>query len=273
MFFRRSGAKTPPPEFSRGGVLATHKATVTVETGAEQRTILHDVTVTLSTPSTAVLGLNGSGKSTFLRLFNGLSELSSGDVTVHGVDVYTNIRAVRQHVGLLFSDPQAQLIMPTAAEDVELSLQHIKDKDARRTAALDALRARGVDHRATDSVYSLSGGEKQLAALTSVLAVEPRVLLLDEPTTLLDLRNRLRLSALLKNLPQQLVISTHDLELAAQCDEALVIHEGRLLAQGPARQVIEAYRSWCADRFPDDILPGGVRASTTEEQGKRETHQ
>lgn len=266
MFFRRSEAKTPSVEFSMDGVLATRNATVTVETGTEQRTILHDITVSLSSPTTAVLGLNGSGKSTFLRLFDGLSELSSGGVTVHGVDVYTNIRAVRQHVGLLFSDPQAQLIMPTAAEDVELSLQHIKDRDARRAAALDALRARGLEHRATDSVFSLSGGEKQLAALTSVLAVEPRVLLLDEPTTLLDLRNRLRLSALLKDLPQQLVISTHDLELAARCEEALVIHEGRLLVQGPAGQVIDAYKGWCAGGFPEPWQPSVLEVSDTDGQ-------
>ena len=99
-----------------------------------------------------------------------------------------------------------------------------------------------------------------------MLAVEPRVLLLDEPTTLLDLRNRLRLAALLKDLPQQLVISTHDLELAARCEEALVIHEGRLLEQGPAGQVIDAYKGWCAGGFPEPWQPRALEVSDTDGQ-------
>ncbi|HIY95722.1 MAG TPA: ABC transporter ATP-binding protein, partial [Candidatus Rothia avicola] len=77
-----------------------------------------------------------------------------------------------------------------------------------------------------------------------------KVLLLDEPTTLLDLKNRLRLFDLLDTLPQQQVISTHDLDLAATCDEAIVIHEGRLLAQGPAADILADYRRWCATDFP-----------------------
>lgn len=266
MFFSRSSrasAASPSTQFSDDGLLATRSATVTVDTGTSDRTLLHNITVELSTPRTAVLGLNGSGKSTFLRLFNGLSQLTSGEVTVHGVSVSEHLPAVRSRVGMLFSDPGAQLVMPTGVEDVELSLQHIKGKDARRAAALDALAERGVEHRAFDSVYNLSGGEKQLTALAAVLAVNPKVLLLDEPTTLLDLKNRLRLFDLLDSLPQQQVISTHDLDLAATCDEAIVIHEGRLLAQGPAADVLADYQHWCATDFPappepaDPQRPGG----------------
>lgn len=236
--------------FSEPSVLSTQQATVTAPTGTGQRTLLHDVTVTLAANRTAVLGLNGSGKSTFLRLFNGLAPLHSGTVTVHGVSVYENLKQVRSRVGMLFSDPGAQLVMPTGVEDVELSFQHIKDRKERREAALAQLAQQGVDQRAFDPVYNLSGGEKQLTALSAVLAVEPSVLLLDEPTTLLDLRNRLKLIELLDTLPQQLLISTHDLELAATCTEALVIHEGRLLAQGPAASILSDYRHWCAKGFP-----------------------
>ncbi|MDO4898928.1 MAG: ABC transporter ATP-binding protein [Rothia sp. (in: high G+C Gram-positive bacteria)] len=253
MLFRKTKPRTPQVDFPTGGVLATRQATVTVDTGGEKRTLLKEVTLELTAQSTAVLGLNGSGKSTFLRLFNGLSLLTSGEVSVDGVGVYENLAAVRRRVGLLFSDPAAQLIMPTAIEDVELSLKHISDKDARRTAALEALRARGLEHRAFDSVFSLSGGEKQLVALAAVLAVKPKVLLLDEPTTLLDLRNRLRLFSLLDELPQQKVISTHDLELAARCERAVVIHEGRLLCEGASAEVIESYKYWCAEGFPHDL--------------------
>ncbi|MDY6050917.1 MAG: energy-coupling factor ABC transporter ATP-binding protein [Rothia sp. (in: high G+C Gram-positive bacteria)] len=253
MFFSRSSrtaTASPSPQFTDDGLLATCQATVTVDTGTDQRTLLQGITVKLTSPRTAVLGLNGSGKSTFLRLFNGLSPLTSGEVNVHGVSLSQNLPAVRSRVGMLFSDPGAQLVMPTGVEDVELSLQHIKGKDARRAAALDALAQRGVEHRAFDSVYNLSGGEKQLTALAAVLAVNPKVLLLDEPTTLLDLRNRLRFIDLLDALPQQQVISTHDLDLAATCDEAIVIHRGRLLAQGPAADILADYQHWCATDFP-----------------------
>lgn len=254
MFFKKKAPVTAsaPAQFEPGAGLEAHEAVVTVETGAGPRTLLHGITVQLTAHRTAVLGLNGSGKSTFLRLFIGLSPVESGQVLVHGVPVAEQVGAVRSRVGLLFSDPGAQLVMPTGVEDVELSLRQIKDKDARRAAALDALAERGVEHRAFDSVYSLSGGEKQLTALAAVLATDPSVLLLDEPTTLLDLKNKLRLIRLLDTLPQQQVISTHDLELAASCDEALVIHEGRLLAQGPVDEVLAQYRLWCAEGFPQE---------------------
>lgn len=255
MFFSSSPRKGSPAELSPAtfptpAILSTQQATVTAPTGNGERTILQDVTVTLTAKKTAVLGLNGSGKSTFLRLFNGLAPLHSGTVTVHGVNVYENLKQVRSQVGMLFSDPGAQLVMPTGLEDVELSFQHIKDRKARRAAALAQLAQQGLEQRAFDPVYNLSGGEKQLTALSAVLAVEPGVLLLDEPTTLLDLKNRLKFIELLDTLPQQLLLSTHDLELAATCTEALVIHEGRLLAQGPAHSILEDYRRWCAEGFP-----------------------
>ncbi|WP_421084057.1 energy-coupling factor ABC transporter ATP-binding protein [Rothia nasimurium] len=256
MLFKKKLASPPAPAtFDPGAGLATRAAEVTVETGSGQRTLLHEITVTLTAPRTAVLGLNGSGKSTFLRLFNGLSPLTSGQVLVHGVPVADYLGQVRSHIGLLFADPGAQLVMSTGVEDVELSIKHLKDKDARRTAALAALAECGVEHRAFDSVYSLSGGEKQLTALAAVLAVKPQVLLLDEPTTLLDLKNTLKLIDLLDSLPQQQLISTHDLELAASCQEAIVIHEGRLIAQGPADRVIHDYRRWCAQGFPTIEAP------------------
>lgn len=252
LFKKKQTPDTPSADFTADGVLAVEGVTVTIDTGTENRTLLTDISVELTAPTTAVLGLNGSGKSTFLKLFNGLTQASAGRVLVHGVDVAEHVAQVRRRVGLLFSDPQAQLIMPTGVEDVELSLPGIKDRDARRARALELLGERGVAHRAENSVYSLSGGEKQLTALTAVLATAPQVLLLDEPTTLLDLRNRLRLMDLLGSLPQQLVISTHDLDLAATCQEAVVIHGGRLIAQGRTEEILGLYRSWCATGFPGD---------------------
>lgn len=238
---------------------------MSVPTGGGQRKILDQISLELQAPKTAVLGLNGSGKSTFLRLFNGLDPISSGQVLVHGVSVADHLAAVRSRVGLLFSDPAAQLLMPTVIEDVELSLQGIEKSSLRREAALEVLAQRGLEERAFDSTYTLSGGEKQLVALSTLLAVEPKVLLLDEPTTLLDLRNKYKLMDLLESLPQQQLISTHDLELAASCQEAIIIHRGQLLAQGPAEQMIDLYRNWCAHSFPAGPQEAGPQEADAEE--------
>ena len=160
---------------------------------------------------------------------------------------------------MLFAQPEAQLIMPTVAEDIDLSLRRAAavegsalSGEQRRERIRELLHERGLEHLENQSVFTLSGGEKQLVALTSVLAARPQILLLDEPTTLLDLRNRARLLKHLESLDQMLVLSTHDLDLAASCDEAVIIHDGRLLAQGDAAQLVQQYRTWCAEGFPNE---------------------
>ena len=236
--------------------LVCSRVTVTVPTASGELTLLRDLDVSLGERRVAVLGLNGSGKSTLLRLFNGLVRPSSGTVTVHGTDVARDVRAARRRVGFVFTDPLSQLVMPTPVEDVELSLRGAGVPRARRrTAALELLERAGIGHRAEHSIYDLSGGERQLAAFAAVLAVEPEVLLLDEPTTLLDLRNRGRLLELLDGLPQQLLISTHDLGLAATASRVLVLHGGRVVADGPPEAVVPAYRGWCAHGFPREARP------------------
>ncbi|PWF85002.1 cobalt ABC transporter ATP-binding protein [Kocuria rosea] len=236
--------------------LVCSRVTVTVPTASGELTLLRDLDVSLGERRVAVLGLNGSGKSTLLRLFNGLVRPSSGTVTVHGTDVARDVRAARRRVGFVFTDPLSQLVMPTPVEDVELSLRGAGVPRARRrTAALELLERAGIGHRAEHSIYDLSGGERQLAAFAAVLAVEPEVLVLDEPTTLLDLRNRGRLMGLLDGLPHQLLISTHDLGLAATAPRVLVLHEGALVADGPPEEVVPAYERWCAHGFPGEARP------------------
>ncbi|WP_231559434.1 MULTISPECIES: energy-coupling factor ABC transporter ATP-binding protein [Kocuria] len=216
----------------------------------QETTILEDITLELTQARTAILGLNGSGKSTVLRLLNGLMTPSDGSVTVHGIDVVQQRKAARRTVGFVFTDPLAQLLMPTALEDVELSLREVEaDATQRRELAQDLLAAAGLADRMHHSVYDLSGGQRQLAALTAVLAVEPSVLVLDEPTTLLDLRNRARLMERLAGLPQQLVYATHDLELAATAQQVVVIHDGQVFACG-GPELVADYHQWCVDGFP-----------------------
>jgi biotin transport system ATP-binding protein len=206
------------------------------------RVLLQPTTLELAERRIAVIGANGSGKSTLLRLLNGLTLPSVGAVLVDGMDTARQGRDVRRAVGFVFTDPLAQLILATPADDVELSLRPlIRDRAERRAAALRLLAERGLAHVAQQSVYDLSGGERQLVALTSVLASEPRVVVADEPTTLLDLRNRDLVRAALAGLEQQVVLATHDLELAAEADRVLVVDDGRIVADGQPAEAVASY--------------------------------
>lgn len=212
--------------------------------GRGSKTLLADLTVDLEERRVAVIGANGSGKSTLLRLVNGLVEPTAGTVTVNGLDVARDGRKVRAQVGFVFTDPLAQLVMATPLDDVALSLRtSIRARRERMEQARRLLAERGLDHVAEQSVYDLSGGERQLVALTSVLAVGPAIVVADEPTTLLDLRNRNRFLAELAALEQQIVFSTHDLEFAATADRVLVIDAGRIAFDGGADAAIAHYRA------------------------------
>ena len=211
------------------------------------RTLLDDITLDLPERRVAFIGANGSGKSTLLRLLNGLVVASTGRVLVDGLDPASDGRGVRRKVGFVFTDPLSQLVMPTPLEDVELSLRRtIRDHAQRRDAALALLRARGLGHVAEHSIYDLSGGERQLAALTAVLAIEPAILVADEPTTLLDLRNRLALRRALADLDQQVILATHDLDLALDADRVLVVDGGRIVADGTPAETIGRYEAMMA---------------------------
>jgi len=221
-------------------------ATVTVPTddspGHRTRTILGPVDLVLTQPRVTVIGANGSGKSTLLRLLNGLVTPTAGTVTVDGLDTVRHGARVRRRVAFAFTDPISQLVMPTGREDVELSLRRLhRSRSERRAAAEQVLDRFGLAHLADQSVYDLSGGERQLMALAVVLATEPGLLVLDEPTTLLDRRNTIRLRALLDSLPQTVVVATHDLDLALAADRSLVVDAGRVVFDGDPATAVEHY--------------------------------
>ncbi|WP_426002624.1 energy-coupling factor ABC transporter ATP-binding protein [Paenarthrobacter sp. NyZ202] len=220
---------------------------VTVDGTDAPKTLLQDVSLDLTEQRIGVIGANGSGKSTLLRLINGLVEPTEGKVLVHGEDTVTAVRKVRSNVGFVFTDPLSQLVMPTGREDVELSLRRsVKNGRERAVRAESVLDRFGLLRLADQSIYELSGGERQLLALAAVLAVDPKVLVLDEPSTLLDLRNRELLRRSVAGLDQQVIMSTHDLELAADMDRVLVVDAGRILFDGAARDGIACYRELCA---------------------------
>ncbi|PFG68675.1 energy-coupling factor ABC transporter ATP-binding protein [Enemella evansiae] len=222
-------------------------AGVRVEGDSGPKTLLHPCDLTLTEQRIAVIGANGSGKSTLLRLFNGLIAPTTGTVTVDGLDTVRQGRAVRRRVGFVFTDPLAQLVMSTPIEDIELSLRRTHRRRAdREQAALQRLRDRGLESLARQSIYDLSGGERQLVALTSVLATEPEIIVADEPTTLLDLRHRRLLAEAFAALDQQLVLATHDLDLAAEMERVLVVDRARICFDGAPTEAIAHYRELMA---------------------------
>jgi len=209
--------------------------------------ILADVTVRLDQPRIAVIGANGSGKSTFARTLNGLVAPTEGRVEVRGIDPAREPKRAREAVGFLFPNPDAQILMPTPREDLALSLRAggvAKDEVPARVG--EALARFGLADRGDQPAYSLSGGQKQLLALAAVLIREPRVIVADEPTTLLDLGNARRMARLLLGeedgpIADQTIIVTHDLDLARRCDVALRFADGRLVAHGEPAELIDRY--------------------------------
>ena len=206
--------------------------------------LLGPVTLELVERRIAVVGANGSGKSTLARLLNGLVLPSSGTVRVDGLDTARDGAAVRRRVGFMFTDPDAQLVMPTPVEDVALSLRRLSLTAAERgTAARAALERFGLADRAEVPVHALSGGQRQLLALASVLATEPAVLVCDEPTTLLDLRWRRVVDGLLDDLEQQVIVVTHDLDAALRADRVLVVDDGAVVFDGDPAAAVASYRA------------------------------
>jgi biotin transport system ATP-binding protein len=217
---------------------------VRARTGGGDVVILQPTTLDLTEHRIALIGANGSGKSTLARLVNGLATPSSGRVVVDGLDTVRDGAAVRRRVGFVFTDPDAQLVMPTPVEDVALSLRRLPMSAAERDVAARAALARfGLADRAELPVHALSGGQRQLLALASVLATEPAVLVCDEPTTLLDLRWRHVVDTLLAGLPQQVVCVTHDLDAAQQADRVLVVDDGSVVFDGDPTDAVAHYRA------------------------------
>ncbi len=220
-------------------MIAVSDVTVTTD---DDVTLLRDVTVTIPDGRTAVIGANGSGKTSFARLLNGLARPSHGTVTVDGHDVVADRRAVQRRVGFVFANADHQLVYPTPAEDIALGLRaHGHTKDEARALAHEALIAVGLEAKADQAIHTLSGGEKHLVALSAVLALEPEWIVIDEPTTTLDYVNRRRVVEVLLGLPHHIVVVTHDLELAASMDTALLFADGRLEAVGAPETVIAEY--------------------------------
>ena len=203
---------------------------------------LRRVSATLTERRIGVVGLNGSGKSTLLKAIVGLVAPSEGTIAVDGRDAVTEARAVRATTGLLFQNPDSQIVFPIVGDDLAFGL---KNHGVARAEVGDrvatTLERLGIARLAERRIHELSGGEKQLVALAGLLVIEPKTLLFDEPTSQLDLKNRNRLRGLLADLPQQAIVASHDLELLADFDRVLVIEAGRIVFDGEPAAAIATH--------------------------------
>ena len=213
------------------------------------RVVLTGMDLHLTERRIGVVGANGSGKSTFARLLNGLVPPTTGRVLVDGLDTRADVRAVRRRVGFVFQDPDAQIVHPTVAEDAGYGLENQGVPPAERAERVaEVLDRYGLAGHADHPAHLLSGGQKQLLAIAGVLVMRPARIVFDEPTTLLDLVNARRVARVIEELEQSVVVVTHQLDLLDGFDRVLVVDGGRVAADDAPAPAVAAYRALMAGR-------------------------
>ena len=188
----------------------------------------------------ALIGANGAGKSTLMLAIEGLVD-STGEIKIdHLVVDSKNIVKVRQQVGMLFQNPDDQLFMATIYDDIAFGPRNAGlDEESVKYRVEDRLKLLNIEHLKDKTALKLSGGEKRMAALATVLAMKPSVMLLDEPTAFLDPKARRNLINVLNSLPHTMLIATHDLTFAKEvCREAVVIKDGNFFAKGNCDEIL-----------------------------------
>jgi cobalt/nickel transport system ATP-binding protein len=189
----------------------------------------------------ALLGPNGAGKSTLIGHLNGITRAQQGSITIEQRTIAAEtVAKVRERVGVVFQDPDNMLFMTSVADDIAFGPRNMgltAEEVARRVTL--ALAEVGLVDLAAKPGLHLSFGQKKRAALAAVLAMEPAVLVLDEPTSNLDPRSKRSMVELLSGLDVTLIVATHDMDLAwTLCDRAIVLDDGRIVADGPARDIM-----------------------------------
>jgi biotin transport system ATP-binding protein len=229
-------------------MIALQNASVTLQ----GREIIAPLTLDLTEPRIGIIGRNGSGKTTLLRLIAGLIPATGGAVQVHGQNP-DDRRAMLGAVGIVFQNPDAQILFPTVAEEIAFGLRQMGQTAVQsRTAALALLAAEGRAHWADAPTHTLSGGQRHYLCLLSVLAMEPKIILLDEPFAGLDMPTQIRLARRLAALPQQIITISHDPSSMAGADRVIWLESGRVQADGQPAAVLPAFTAAMQERGAAD---------------------
>ena len=219
------------------------------------RDILDGISFQTSARRVGVVGRNGSGKTTLARIIAGLVVPTKGTVRLSGIDVAKDRRAALREVGILFQNPDHQIIFPTVIEEVSFGLSQLGCSKAETQMRAEEILARfGRSPWRDAAIHVLSQGQRQLVCLMSVLAMKPRLIILDEPFAGLDIPTAMHLSRVLDGIEAQLLHITHDPEVLRDYDHVIWIDAGRVAQDGPATTLLPAYQTHMAQIGDADDL-------------------
>ena len=220
-------------------LLSLKKVNYSYETGVQ---VLKDVDLHVHPEeSIGLIGANGAGKSTLMKLIVGLCTEYSGEIEVEGVPVTKKDMAkVREKIGYVFQDSDNQLFMSTVFQDVAFGpMNYGYSKEEVQERVEKALSAVGIGELSNKQIYKLSGGEKKLASIATILSLDPKLMLMDEPSVALDPKNRRNLINILNGLNQVKLIASHDLDFIWDtCERTVLISDGKIIADGPTKDIL-----------------------------------
>jgi len=215
----------------------------------------------------AVIGPNGAGKSTLFKHFNGILKPTSGEVLVRGEPVTKeNVREVRKFVGIVFQNPDDQIFSPTVEQDIAFGPTNLGLDEATVAHRVEgALHLLGIEDLRERVPHHLSGGEKKRVAIAGILAMEPQVLVLDEPTAGLDPQGVIDLMGFVNRLPEDygmtVIFSTHHVDLVAEmADFIYVMDQGQIVASGTVEEIFARPELLARTRLDVPVIPKLIRS-------------
>ena len=188
-----------------------------------------------------LVGANGAGKSTLLRILVGLNTGFQGDVMVNNIPLEKkNLKTIRKNVGYVFQDADSQLFMSTVFDDVAFAPRNYGMSEAEvNEKTMEALKVVHIEQLKDKQIYKLSGGEKKLASIATILSTEPDVILMDEPSVALDPKNRRNLINILNRLNQAKIIASHDLNMIMDtCERTILLSDGKIIKDGNTKEIL-----------------------------------
>ena len=193
------------------------------------------------TDSIGLVGANGVGKSTFLKLLVGLSLDFTGDIRVEEIPVQREtLPQIREKIGYVFQDSDSQLFMSTAFEDIAFAPRNYGLPEAEVEKRVEkALEMTGITYLKEKQIYKMSGGEKKLVSIATILSMTPDIILMDEPSIALDPRNRRNLIRILNSFEHLIIIASHDLDMVWDtCERTILMADGKIICDGPTKEVL-----------------------------------
>lgn len=238
---RGTSSKSPADDLPTNAEGSISLCSIVLDRGGHR--VFDGLTLDLVEPRIGIIGDNGAGKSSLLRLIAGLEQPLSGQLIVHGHSTHANRSAVARRIGLMFQNPDDQIICPTVEEELAFTLSAQGVSKARaREQARDFLADSGLSNWGPRAVSQLSQGQRQKVCLLALQIAGPLTLLLDEPFASLDLPSQLRLGRQLLSANQQLIFSTHVLEQVCDFERVIWLERGKVRADGAGHKVCQAYR-------------------------------